>query len=166
MRVRWGLPVLLLLLTALGQTGDADPIFRPALKEIQSKILFPIVLPSKLTYFRAGDIKFASGEVREDSYFISLYYSEEGNNATYAAGFSGSVTSDPPNTRGVKLAGGRTREFRPVSCGGSCAPANLWWIQDGIGYGIQIKFRSDVPETDQEEILVEMANSSVTVRRN
>jgi hypothetical protein len=167
MRGKYYLPAALFVLTALqGQTRDVDPIFEPALKEIVSKVSFPIVLPSKLTHFRPGDIKFVHGEVRQDVYFISLYYSEKTSNATYAAGFSGSITTGLPNKRGVKLARGRIGEFRPASCGGSCAPANLWWVQDGIEYGVQIKLRSDMPARDQEKILVEMANSTVTVQRN
>jgi hypothetical protein len=55
--------------------------------------------------------------------------------------------------------------FRPVSCGGSCAPANLWWEQNGVMYQIQIRLRSDSREKDQERILVETANSTVTARR-
>jgi len=55
--------------------------------------------------------------------------------------------------------------FRPVSCGGSCAPANIWWEQNGVMYQIQIKLRSDSTEKDQERILVETANATVTARR-
>ena len=147
--------------------GDADPIFERALKDIGTQVSFPIVLPSNLTYFRPGAIKFVSGEVRKDGYFISLYYSEDTSNATYAAGFSGSTAvGDRPYKPNVKLAGDRLGEFLPVSCGGSCAPANLSWQQDGITYGIQIKLRSDMPEENQEKILVDAANSTVTVRRN
>lgn len=166
MRIRWCVAAALVLTPLLGQMGDADPVFEPALRNIGSKIPFAIVLPSKLTYFRPGDIEFVDGEVREDGYFISLYYSEETSNATYAAGFRGSTTMrDLPNKGNVKLARGRVGEFRPVSCGGSCAPAKLEWQQDGITYGIYIRLRSDMFAKDQEKILVEAANSSVTVRR-
>ena len=56
--------------------------------------------------------------------------------------------------------------FSPVSCGGSCAPANLWWQQNGLMYQIQIKLESRSAERDQEKILVETANSMVTARRD
>lgn len=55
--------------------------------------------------------------------------------------------------------------FRAVSCGGSCAPANLWWEQSGVMYQIQIKLRNGLTEKDQEKILVETANSTVPARR-
>jgi hypothetical protein len=168
--------LVLLLFTGLGansvmgQAKGPAPVFRPALEQIQSKIRIPIVLPSKLpSVIPEKDIKVASGEVRDDGYFISLYFRESGGDAAFAAGFSGSTSifgpQDLPDTRRVALSGGRTGMFRPVSCGGSCAPANLWWEQNGVMYQIQIKLRSDSTEEDQKKILVETANSTVTVRR-
>jgi hypothetical protein len=105
--------------------------------------------------------------VRKDGYFISLYYSADAN-ASYAAGFGASTIilqgRDLPNSARVALSGGRTGIFCPVSCGGSCAPANLWWEQDGVMYQIQVKLSSDLPEKEQQKILVETANSTVAVR--
>jgi hypothetical protein len=75
------------------------------------------------------------------------------------------IFRDLPNTRRVALSRGRKGMFTPVSCGGSCAPANLWWEQNGVMYQIQIKLRSSSTEKDQEKILVETANSIVTARR-
>ena len=154
---------------AMGQGKGPAPIFRPALEQIQSQTRIPILLPSRLpSAIPESGIKLASGEVRKDGYFISLYYSEDAI-ASYAAGFGGSTrilrSHDLPNTRRVALSGGRTGMFRPVSCGGSCAPANLWWEQNGVMYQIQIKLGSGSMEKDQEKILVETANSIVTARR-
>jgi hypothetical protein len=91
-----------------------------------------------------------------------------GTNASYAAGFGGStlILHDPdlPNGARVTLSNGRAGIFRRVSCGGSCAPANLWWVQNGVMYQIQVKLRPDLPEKDQQKILVETANSTVAVR--
>lgn len=141
-----------------------------ALAEIRAQTRIPILLPIKLAPgIHESDIKLASGEVREDGYFISLYFSKDASDSTFAAGFGGSTRvfapKDLPNTRRVALSGGRTGMFRPVSCGGSCAPANLWWEQNGVMYQIQIKLRSDIAERDQEKMLVETANSIVIARR-
>lgn len=152
----------------MGQAKGPAPVFQPALEEIQSHTQIPILLPSKLpSAIRERDIKLASGRVSDGGYFVSLYYSETGVGATFAAGFGGStrIFQDLPSTRRVALAGGRSGMFRPVSCGGSCAPANLWWEQDGVMYQIQIELRSDSTEKDQEKILVETANSTVRARR-
>jgi len=152
----------------MAQAKGPAPVFRPALEQIQSQTRIPILLPSKLpSAIPAKDIKLAYGEIRDDGYFISLYFADIGSDASYAAGFGAStrVFRDLPGTRRVPLSGGRTGMFSPVSCGGSCAPANLWWEQNGIMYNIQIKLRSDLPEKDQERILVETANLTVAARR-
>jgi hypothetical protein len=77
-------------------------------------------------------------------------------NASFAAGFGAStrVFRDPTDTR-VALTDGRVGRFSPVSCGGSCAPANLYWEQNGVMYDIQIKLRSDMSKKEQKRILVE-----------
>src|SRR5579864_3864628 len=153
---------------AMGQTKGPARVFTPALQQIQSKTRIPILLPSTLpSAIPESGIKLASGEVRKDGYFISLYYSADAN-ASYAAGFGGSTLilrdRDLPNSGRVALSDGRTGIFRPVSCGGSCAPANLWWEQNGVMYQIQVKLSPDLPEKEQQKILVETANSTVAVR--
>lgn len=143
-------------------------VFKPAIDQVRGQTQIPILLPSKLPAgIRERDIKSACGTVSESGYNISLYYTEVGSEAAFAAGFGGStqVFRDLPNTRPVTLASGIVGMFRPVSCGGSCAPANLWWEQNGVMYQIQIKLRSTTDEKEQEKILVETANSTVTVRK-
>lgn len=168
--------LVLLLLTdvgsdsVMGQAKGPSSVFRPALEHIQPKTRIPIMLPSRLpSAIPEKDIKEASGEIRADGYFISLYFSEGGGDSAFAAGFGGSTRifgpEDLPNTHPVALSNGRTGMFRPVSCGGSCAPANLWWEQSGVMYQIQIKLKSDTPEKDQEKILIQTANSTVTAPR-
>jgi hypothetical protein len=104
--------------------------------------------------------------MKEDGYLISLYSSEPGVEATFAAGFGGSTRIEHlSDAHRVELSGGRTGMFMPVSCGGLCAPANLWWEQNGVMYQIQIKLKSSTTEKEQERILVETANSTVTTQR-
>jgi hypothetical protein len=55
--------------------------------------------------------------MREDGYLISLYYSEPGVEATFAAGFGGSTQIEHlSDAHRVELSGGRTGMFIPVSC--------------------------------------------------
>ena len=149
-----------------GQGNEPAQVFRPALAQVRGKTRVAILLPSKIpTGIREGDIKLASGRVSENGYFISLYYTETGVDAAFVAGFGAStqVFRSLPNTRAVKFTNGIVGMFRPVSCGGSCAPANLWWEQNGVMYQIQIKLPSTTNEQEQERILVDTANSLVTV---
>jgi hypothetical protein len=164
-----GVPVCALVgfLSVMAQARQPAPVFRPALKQIQTQTRIPILLPSKLpSHIRERDIKLAWGTISDDGYFISLYLTESGTDASFVAAFGGSVhvLRDLPNTRPVALAGGLMGLFRPVSCGGSCAPANLWWEQNGVMYQIQMKLVRTA-EGDQQRILVETANRTVAVWR-
>jgi len=129
-------------------------VFKSALEDIQAQVRIPILLPSKLpAVIREKDIKLALGEIEQHGYSISLYYSEPGVEATFAAGFRGSTRiAHWSDARRVELSNGRTR-FMPVSCGGSCAPANLWWQQNGVTYQIQLKLKSSTAAKEQEKIL-------------
>lgn len=64
-----------------------------------------------------------------------------------------------PNTTKVELGNGTAGTFRPVSCGGSCAPANLWFEIGNYQYNVQIKMSSDTPKNEQLSALLVMANS-------
>ncbi len=151
-----------------GQVNLPAPVFKPALDAVRGQTQIPILLPWKLPAgILEGDIKLARGTVSDSGYNISLYYAEIGSDAGFAAGFGGSTQGfrDLPNTRPVTLASGIVAMFRPVACGGSCAPATLWWQQNGVMYQIQIKLSSATSEKGQEDILVEAANSTVEVRK-
>jgi len=162
------LVALFALDTAVSQGNGPARVFKPAIDKLLGKTKVPILLPSKLPIIiRERDIKLAWGTVSESGYDIALYYTEIGSDASLAADFIGStqVFRDLPNTRKVEFGKGIIGMFRPVSCGGSCAPANLWWEQNGVMYQIQIKLASTTNEKEQEKILLEAANSTVPVRK-
>jgi len=149
-----------------GQAKEPTLVFKPALEQIKSRTRIAIMLPSKLPP-DITESRVASGEVTQDGYFISLYYSKD-TDASYAAGFGGSTVilqdRNVPRSTRVALSNGRTGIFRPVFCGPSCAPAKLWWEQDGVMYHIQLVLSPDLPDEEQQKILVETANSTVAAR--
>ena len=167
MKVAIMLGILLLSFNDLaGQTTEPASVFKPAIDRVRSKTKIPILLPQKLpAQISEENIKLAWGESSESGYEIALYYEEIGSNASFAAGFYASTRVFKIDRRPVTLANGITAHFSPVSCGGSCAPANLVWKQSGLMYIIQIKLDSSMDEREQQRILVETANSMVPVRR-
>jgi hypothetical protein len=101
-----------------------------------------------------------------DEYAISLNYHLDIGNAGLAALFTAQAKpnyepQELPNVRKIGLSQGILGYFRPVSCGGSCAPANLWWKEDRVLYQIQLKLSSTVPEKDQQSVLAAAANSAI-----
>jgi hypothetical protein len=58
----------------------------------------------------------------------------------------------------VKLRGGRTGYFKPLTCGASCSPPVIEWLEGDVLYWIQ----ADAGNGRQEKRrLVRMANSAL-----
>jgi hypothetical protein len=152
---------------AQGRVGSSLPkSLVPVLAHVKAKTSIPVLLPTELPRpFR--DAKDATVErVAPDEYAVALWYELGAGNAGYAASFSGKRNSaysprELGNVRKVKLTGGIVGFFRPVSCGGSCAPANLWWKQGASLYQIQLKLGSTLGEKKQQKVIMEVANSAI-----
>ena len=157
---------------SLGTSTPAEPdtslpkAFGSLLADIKTKSHITILLPSELSQ-PVGEAKYAVVEkASQGEYAISLYYKLGIGNAGFAALFAaqanpGYEPQELPNVRKVELSKGFLGYFRPVSCGGSCAPPNLWWKEDRVLYQIQLKLSSTVPEKDQQGALVAAANSAI-----
>ena len=123
-------------------------------------------MPSELPRL-FSDAKYASvGKAAADGYSVSLYYDSGTGDAGFAASFE--ATNNPRysprelgNIRELKLASGLTGFFRPVNCGGSCAPANLWGEQGEVLYQVQLKLPSTLDEKNQQGIIAAVANSAI-----
>jgi len=141
-------------------------IFVSALAEINAKTNLPVLLPTELPGPFA-DAKHATVmKAAPDEYAVSLAYDLDIGDAGFAAFFSGknNPTYSPrelPKIDKVKLSRGVVGFFWPVRCGGSCAPANLWWEQAGTLYQVQLKLPSTLSEKKQQGIITAVANSAI-----
>lgn len=146
--------------------GSLPDIFRSALAEVKAKTNVPVLLPTELPR-PISDAKHASvDKAAADEYVVSLYYELGAGEAGFAASFGATNNSsysprELGNVRQVKLATGITGFFRPVNCGGSCAPANLWWERGAVLYQIQLKLPSNLREQKQQGIITAIANSAI-----
>ncbi|MBV9573607.1 MAG: hypothetical protein JOY93_06100 [Acidobacteriales bacterium] len=142
-------------------------VFADVLAEIKTKTHVAILLPSHLVE-PIVDAKHAFIEnANADAYAVSLYYEIGFGNSGFAGSFSAQAKSkykpgEVSDVIPVKLAHGLRGFFRAVSCGGSCAPANLWWEQNGTLYQIQLHLPSTLSEHNQEKAIVNLADSSIT----
>jgi len=148
------------------QSRRLAQVFKSLLPQIKEKTKIPVLLPSDLPE-PIGKAKYTlAGDLQAERYEVSLYYKLGIGDAGFAAFFSGQGDAkyraeDMSNIKEVKLAQGTKGFFRPVSCGGSCAPANLWWMDGGVLYQIQLKLSSTMDERDQEQKIVIVANSAI-----
>jgi len=148
------------------KSGRSLPaVFVSVLPDVKAKSHVPVLLPSELPepIVRA---KHAVTTAEDDKYTIALYFKLGVGDSGYAASFSGDSSPnlslrELQNVSEVNLAHGVRGFFRPISCGGSCAPANLWWEDGGILYAIQLKLSSAVSEQDQEKTIKAAANSAI-----
>ena len=60
-----------------------------------------------------------------------------GATACFVATFGAQRGEDPHYTRKVRLTGGRTGYFKPLTCGASCSPPAIEWVEDDVLYWIQ-----------------------------
>jgi hypothetical protein len=147
--------------------GSSLPdVFLSVLAEVKANTTVNVLLPTELPR-PFSDAKYASVDnAAADGYAVSLYYELGVGNAGFAASF-GAKNNAPysprelPNVQEVKLARGIVGFFRPVSCGGSCAPANLWWVRGAALYSLQLKLPSALREKKQQKIITQVANSAI-----
>lgn len=141
-------------------------IFVSVLADVKAGTSIPILLPTELPRPFCEAKHAVVEKVSADEYAVALYYELDVGNAGFAASFAATNNAryssrELPNVREVKLAGGVVGFFRPVSCGGSCAPANLWWEQGAALYHIQMEMRSTLHEKKQLRILTAVADSAI-----
>jgi hypothetical protein len=145
---------------------SVPPVLESALTQVKSKSRVPVLLPSTLLH-DIGTVRHAVvDKATSGEYQISLHYKLGIGDAGFAGMFvaqadPGYSPQELPNVRVVDLAQGIHGFFRAVSCGGSCAPANLWWTEGHTLYQIQLVLPSYFRARDQEQPLVRMADSAI-----
>jgi hypothetical protein len=172
----FGLPLASTILAATGSDSVAKNLFADAAKEVVKRSSVPVYVPVSLQSLNAAAVDgCAFSESERDSYDIGIYgrvteYGKtealpcEANNAGFLAGIHGDAKAmayktKNPMAQKVALKNGAAGWFIPVSCGGSCAPATLYWQRPNASYSLQLKLGFLVPIEEQRRELLEMANS-------
>jgi hypothetical protein len=176
--MRWIIAILFCASLALAQdapsahrakwepTASVPEALAPALADVKAKSRIALLLPSELSQPLAEAKHAVVETASDDAYAISLCYELGVGDSGFAASFMANAHADYgpkdlPNVDEVKLSRGLTGYFRPVTCGGSCAPANLWWEENRILYQIQLKLPSTLSGNDQQRVIIAAANSAI-----
>jgi hypothetical protein len=151
---------------ALPAEKPLPSVFVSVLAEVKARTNISLLLPSELPKPLSNAKHATVDEVKADQYGVLLYYELGVGDAGFAASFLAKKNApysprELANVQKVKLAGGIVGFFRPVSCGGSCAPANLWWEQGGVLYQIQLELPSTIRDKNQQSIITKIANSAI-----
>jgi hypothetical protein len=151
---------LLLLVPAAAQakTLTLPELFEDVLPQVKDKTEVPVLLPQR--YRSDSDRNVPGGHGRKRGYTLSIAAVRNcgGATACFIADFGAQRAEDPHYTRTVRLIGGRTGYFKPLTCGASCSPPAIEWVEDGVLYWIQ----ADAGTAKQEKKrLRRMANSAI-----
>ncbi len=129
----------LFLLASCVTVGPAK-IFRSALSKVKTETKIPILLPSELpSPIKEREIHFVDGHGESGKYDIALYYEKNAGDAGFAGYFAGEAKGTVAFKEKVKLEDGITGFFFGRSCGGSCSPSTIEWVENGILYTAQLQ---------------------------
>ena len=137
---------------------DVPELVAKPLIAVNKASTLDVLLPTRMTTHLKR--LYSEGRGRTSSYKFEIGAVRNCHSATacFVASFRARRGAKPSNPRKVKLRGGRRGYFRPLSCGASCAPPSLEWVQDGVLYTIEAKLGT---KTTERKILVRLANSAI-----
>jgi hypothetical protein len=145
-------------LAAPARNVDLLKTFAGQLPKVKRATTVPVLLPSSLPL--GGRYKvYATGGASRGSWELSLAGAPAcgGANACFVASFEGKRGAKLPGRANLRLTGGDAALYHPISCGGSCSPASLWFVHAGALYSWQVK---DLPARPQA-LLARLANEAI-----
>ncbi len=142
---------------ATTHTVTLPVVFKSQLSSLHNKGIGPILLPQTMS----SEFKhvFPSVITAGHGYELDLGAVKgcHGANACFVAEFS-ATRRKPFGPMRVALAHGIIGHFKPLTCGGSCSPPSIEFVQSGFTYSIQANVGT---EKTEQSILVRMANSAI-----
>jgi hypothetical protein len=133
--------------------------FRALLPQLRKLTGVSILLPSTLPILRQPIYASATGD--RSSYSIRLSsVSHCTANACFIGNFDAKRGVQPSFVQTVPLTQNLKGYYKPLSCGASCSPPAIAWVNNGVLYEVQLSF----PSRDKEIVkkaLVQIANSAI-----
>lgn len=143
------------------RTIEPTKAFRRELAGIKKHTGVAVLLPARVRIEvpRGHGIE-AKWAARRDSWSLSLGIGPRcgGANACFVGMFSAQRGGRPAFRRTLKLRGGVTGWYKPITCGASCSPPELQWRRSGVLYDLQFREAGRGSDTAK---LVAMADSAL-----
>ena len=148
--------LLLLPAAAPARTLDLPTLFEDVLPEVKEQTEVPVLLPQR---YRSDSGQLPERRGPRRGYTLGIAAARCGGaTACFVADFSAQRGEDPHYTRKVRLTGGRTGYFKPLTCGASCSPPVIEWVEDDVLYWIQAHAGT---KRQEKKRLRQMANSAI-----
>ena len=153
------LRILAVAAALAGPTVDLPAVFEDDLARIGPKTSVPILLPQRMPdefddYFPTG-LRRASAAGTWSSAAVQRLRRRDGLLHRVVLR---QARRDAVGPEADQLARGRVGRFKPLSCGGSCAPPTIEWSERGATYRIEAKVGTEATE---RRVLRRMANSAI-----
>lgn len=150
---------VLLAFVAVAEAGlyDIKKVLRDDIQSVAPDTDIPIRLPARLTLDYDKNV-FGDGFGDAGSYEFDVdAVADCGANVCFLAQFQGERGGTPAFKRRVSLARGITGYFKPLTCGGSCSPPMIQWVQRGVLSSIPATIDSRRPR----RAMIRAANSAI-----
>ena len=136
--------------------------FRTVLPKVKRQTKVTVLLPATLPTAGPSPKLYATGAGSAKGSDLELAGAPScaGADACFIASFVATKGGKLPNQSSfvkLTLAGGDSARYHPITCGGSCAPATLWFTHKGVLYTWQLK---DAPR-DAKTAMAKAADSAI-----
>src|SRR5436309_187210 len=133
---------LVLAPAAQARVVPIPPAFSAVLPQVRQQSHLPVRLPSRADLDIAATQRlYTTGGGRRGRYDLELAGSPRcgGADACFIASFTARRAHRLGERANVRLARGLRGVYRPLSCGASCSPPSIAWVQGAVRYDIQIR---------------------------
>jgi len=145
---------------AAAKSYDVPAALGADLSRVSARSPLAVLVPQRIALDYGGRL-YSSGSGGARRWSLSLAGAPNcAANVCMLAFFSAERGGTPAFRRQVRLRGGVTGYFKPLSCGGSCAPPEIQFVRAGVLYTIQAKV-PDSSDAGQRRRLVRAANSAL-----
>ena len=153
------------LLAAPATAGDSavispPTIFATSIPKVKARAEMDVFLPSHMRVFTTARRVKGKATTTADSYDLELGIGSRcnGANVCFIGNFTGTRGAEPAFGRKAKLTGGRTGYWKGITCGASCSPAEIQWVENDVLYTAATK---SVGVNKEKATLVKLANSAI-----
>jgi hypothetical protein len=145
--------------SSAARTVSVPSAFHSLLPSVKRKSGIAVLLPSRLRVY-TGTRVYPSGGGSRGKWDLELAAAPRcgGANACVIAYFSAQRGGRPDYRTRVRLRGGLTGYFKPLTCGASCSPPVIQFIRRGVLYDFAVK---GLAERTEKASMIAFANSAL-----
>jgi len=147
------------LAASTGGNANVIDAFGKQIAAVDRKTTVPVLLPSTLPFAGKVPKLYPSGSATRSSFSLVFAGAPNcgGANACFLASFEGKRGGRLPGTSNLKLSGGQPAFYKGITCGASCSPATLWFVDEGVLYTWQHKD----PPRNAKSVLARLATQAI-----